>query len=135
MSITLIGNPFTNKSSDGRPGWKRWSSRITNKSCRHRTKIHYSLSFFSPSLRFLILLGCQAVRELIRRGVGPQAGQAGVSPWSDLPLAGRAEVPPWSDLPLNRILYIPFSIFAYSSNIFIANFVRMGSTLAEGTLK
>ena len=75
------------------------------------------------------------MRELIRGGVDLQIGQAGVSPRSDLPLAGRTVVPPWSDLPLNRILYIPFSIFAYSSNIFIANFVRMGSTLAEGTLK
>ena len=90
------------------------------------------------------------MRELIRGGVVHQAGQAGVSPWSDLPLAGRsevppttsdlplagrAEVPPWSGLPLNRILYIPFSIFAYSSNIFITSFARMGSTLPEGTSK
>ena len=30
----------------------------------------------------------------------------------------------WSDLPLNRILYIPFSIFSYSSNIFIASHVK-----------
>ena len=51
------------------------------------------------------------------------AGRAGDSPWSDLPVSGRAEVPPGSDLPLNRILYIPFSIFAYSSNIVIANLV------------
>ena len=61
-------------------------------------------------------------RELIRGGLVPQAGQSGVSPWSDLPLSGRTEVTPWSDLPLNRILYIPFSIFAYSSNIFITSF-------------
>ena len=75
------------------------------------------------------------MRELIRGDVGHQDGQAGVSPWSDLPLAGRTEVPPWSDLPLNRILYIPFDIFVYSSNIFIASFTWMGSTLAEGTSK
>ena len=75
------------------------------------------------------------MRELIRGGEDPQAGRTGVSPWSDLPLDERTVVPPWSDLPLNRILYIPFSIFANSSNIFIGNFVRMGSTLAEGTLK
>ena len=75
------------------------------------------------------------MRELIRGGMGPKAGRAGVSPWSDLPLGGRAEVPPWSDLPLNRVLYIPFSIFANSRNTFIASFVRVGSTLAEGTLK
>ena len=62
------------------------------------------------------------MRELIRGGVGPQDGQGGVSPWSDLPLPGWSEVPPWSDLPLNRILYIPFSIIAYSSNIFIVSF-------------
>ena len=75
------------------------------------------------------------MRELIRGDVVPQAGQAGVSPWSDLPLAGRVEVFPWSDLPLNRILYIPFSIFAYSSTIVIASLVRIESMLAEGTLK
>ena len=54
------------------------------------------------------------MRELIRGDVVPKAGWGGVSPWSDVPLAGRAEVPPLSDLPLNRILYMPFSIFAYS---------------------
>ena len=75
------------------------------------------------------------MRELIRGGVGHPVGQTGVSPWSDLPLAGRAEVSPWSGLPLNRILYIPFSIFSYSSNIFIASFAWMNSTLVEGTSK
>jgi hypothetical protein len=67
--------------------------------------------------------------------MGSRAGRAGVSPWSDLPVSERAEVPPRSALPLNRILYIPFSIFAYSSNMVIASFVRMGSKLAEGTSK
>ena len=71
------------------------------------------------------------MRELIRGGVDPQAGQTGVSQWSDLPLPGRTEVTPWSDLPLNRILYIPFSIFVYSVNIFITSFVWMGSTLPD----
>ena len=103
-------------------------------SSRHKTDINYSSPFFSLSLRFLILLGWQAVRELKRGGVGPHAGQAGASPWWDLPGAWRAEVPPWSDLPLDRILYIPFSIFAYSSNIFIANLDLMSSMRALGTL-
>ena len=71
----------------------------------------------------------------MRGGMGSRAGWDGVSSWSDLPVSGRAEVPPRSDLPLNRILYIPFSIFAYSSNIVIANLVRIESMLAEGTLK
>ena len=42
---------------------------------------------------------------------------------------------PWSGLPLHRILYIPFSIFAYSSNIFIGSFAWMGSILAGGISK
>ena len=71
----------------------------------------------------------------MRGGVGPLAGRAGTSPWSDLPVSGRAKVPPRSALPLNRVLYIPFSIFAYSSNIVIASLVRINSMLAEGTLK
>ena len=71
----------------------------------------------------------------MRGGVGPLAGRAGTSPWSDLPVSGRAKVPPRSALPLNRVLYIPFSIFAYSLNIVIASLVRIDSTLAEGTLK
>ena len=49
--------------------------------------------------------------------------------------AGRVGVSPWSDLPLNRILYIPLSIFAYSSNIFIASLDLMVSMLVLGTLK
>ena len=68
----------------------------------------------------------------MKGGMGSRAGRAGDSPWSDLPVSGRAEVPPRSDLPLNRVLYIPFSIFAYSSNIVIANLVRIESMLAEG---
>jgi hypothetical protein len=67
--------------------------------------------------------------------MGSLAGRAGDFPWSDLPVSGRAEVSPGSDLPLNRILYIPFSIFSYSSNIVIANLVRIESMLEEGTLK
>ncbi len=50
-------------------------------------------------------------------------------------MSGRAEMLPRLDLPLNRIIYITFSIFAYSSNIVITSFVRMGSMIAEGTLK
>jgi hypothetical protein len=71
----------------------------------------------------------------MRGGMGSLPGRAGASPWSDLPVSGRAEVPPGSDLPLNRILYIPFSIFAYSSNIVIASLVRIESMFVEGTLK
>ena len=67
--------------------------------------------------------------------MGPLAGRAGASPWSDLPVSGRVEVSPSSVLPLNRVLYIPFSIFVYSSNIVIGSLVRINSTLAEGTLK
>ena len=55
----------------------------------------------------------------MRGDMGSLAGRAGDSPWSDLPVSGRAEVPLRSALPLNRVLYIPFSIFAYSSNIVI----------------
>jgi hypothetical protein len=44
----------------------------------------------------------------------------------------------WSPLcfgsPLNLILYIPFRIFAYSSNILKTNFDLMDSTPATGTL-
>ena len=75
------------------------------------------------------------MRELIRGGVVPKDSRTTVSPWSDLPLVGRPEVFPWSDLPLNRVLCIPFSIFAYSSNIFMTILDRMGSTLVEDTLK
>ena len=71
----------------------------------------------------------------MRGGMGSRPGWAGASSWSDLPVFGRAEVTPRSDLPLNRILYIPFSIFAYSSNIVIASLVRIESMLSEGTLK
>jgi hypothetical protein len=60
----------------------------------------------------------------MRGGMGPLSGRAGDSPWSDLPVSGRAEVPPRSALPLNRVLYIPFSIFVYSSNIVITSLVR-----------
>ena len=76
---------------------------------------------FAPSLCFLTLLVCQTVSRLIRGNVGSRTELVGV--------------PPWSDLPLNRILYIPFNIFAYSSNIFIANLDLMDSMLAWGTLK
>ena len=69
----------------------------------------------------------------MRRGMGARAGRAGASPWSDLPETGRADEPPRSDLPLNRVLYIPFRIFAYSSKIVIAILVLIGSILAEGT--
>jgi hypothetical protein len=65
----------------------------------------------------------------MRGGMGSLVGRVGASPWSDLPVSGRAEVPPGSDLPLNRIPYIPFSIFVYSSNIVIDSLVRIESML------
>ncbi len=71
----------------------------------------------------------------MRGGMGPLVGRSGDSPWSDLPVSGGAEVPPRSVLPLNRVLYIPFSIFSYSSNMVIGSLVRINSTLVEGTLK
>ena len=41
-----------------------------------------------------------------------------------------------TDFPLNNlILYMPFRILAYSSNILSVNFDRMDSMLACGTLK
>ena len=45
------------------------------------------------------------------------------------------EVPPSVVIPLNLILYMPFRILAYSSNILKANFDRMDSMLACGTSK
>ncbi len=63
----------------------------------------------------------------MRGTVEPLAGRAGASSWSDLPVSGRAKVPPRSALPLNRVLYIPFSIFVYSSYIVIASLVRINS--------
>ena len=93
-------------------------------------------SLLPRSLRFLILLGCQAVRELMRRGVGAPAGRTGASRRSDFSEIGRAEELPRSpDLPLNRILYMPFRTFAYSSKIIIASLVLIGSMLPEGTWK
>ncbi len=69
----------------------------------------------------------------MRGGVGPLTDRAGDSPWSDLPVSGRAKVPPRSVLPLNRVLYIPFSIFAYSSNIVISSLVRINCILHPRT--
>ena len=67
----------------------------------------------------------------MRGGMGPLTGRAGVSPWSDLPVSGGAEVPPRSALPLNRVLYMPFSIFVYSSNIVITSLVRINSVASS----
>ena len=61
------------------------------------------------------------MRELIRGDVVPRVGRVGVTPWSDL--------------PSNRILYIPLSIFAYSSNIFISDLDLIDSILTMGTVK
>ena len=99
----------------------------------------YTLLLFSllpRSLLFLILLGFQGVRELMRRGVGAPAGRAGASRRSDFSEIGRTEELPRSPgLPLNRILYMPFRTFAYSSKIVIDSLVLIGSMLAEGTWK
>ena len=43
--------------------------------------------------------------------------------------------PPFLGRPLNLTLYMPFRIFAYSSNILKANFDLMESMPACGTLK
>jgi hypothetical protein len=45
------------------------------------------------------------------------------------------EVPDLSVHPVNLILYIHLRILEYSSNIFMASFVRIDSKLASGTLK
>ncbi len=50
-----------------------------------------------------------------------------VSIWSWVPLS--------LGCPLNLVLYMPFRIFAYSSNILKANFDLMDSMPACGTLK
>ncbi len=71
----------------------------------------------------------------MRGGIRSLSGRTGATPWSEFPVSGRAEVPPESGLPLKRILYIPFRIFAYSSNIVMNNLVRIESMLTEGTLK
>ena len=82
---------YSNNFNDPYPGGndlvKESGNRLPEcqQSSRHKTDINYSSPFFSLSLCFLTLLGCQTVRELIRGGVGPHAGQDGVSPWSDLP--------------------------------------------------
>jgi hypothetical protein len=60
----------------------------------------------------------------MRGGEGPP-GAVSIWLWSPL-FFGR---------PLNLVLYIPFRIFAYSSNILKANFDLMESMPACGTLK
>ena len=60
----------------------------------------------------------------MRGGAGPP-GSGGV----------LVEAPPSADFPLNLILYMPFRILSYSSNILKANFHRMDSKLVCGTLK
>ena len=98
-----------------------WTKRVVNKSYKHKTKIIYSLTFFSPCLCFVTLLDCQTVRELIRGDEDPKGGQVGL--------------PPWSDLPLNHILYYPLVYFAYSSYIFRASLHMMDFMLSLGTWK
>ena len=93
-------------------------------------KIIYSLSFFAHSLCFLTVLDCQGVRELIREGVIPKPWLVGLDC-----SRGREQSDHWSDLPLNCILYIPFSIFGYSSNICIDSLDLMDSKVTLGTLK
>jgi hypothetical protein len=60
----------------------------------------------------------------MRGGMNP-LGAVSICSWVPLSL-GR---------PLNLALYMPFRIFAYSSNILKANFDLMDSTPACGTLK
>ena len=59
-----------------------------------KTNMNYFSPFFSLSLCFLTLLGCQTVRELISGGEDHPDGHPGVSPWSEFPFTGRGEVPP-----------------------------------------
>jgi hypothetical protein len=60
----------------------------------------------------------------MRGGMGPPGAES-VRSWVSLSL-GR---------PSNLVLYMPFRIFAYSSNILKANFDLMDSMFAYGTLK
>jgi hypothetical protein len=57
-----------------------------------------------------MLLGCQAWREVMRGDKGPLGA---VSLWSRVPIP--------LGLPLKLILYMPFKIFAYTSNILKAS--------------
>ncbi len=63
-----------------------------------------------------ILFVCQAWREVMRGCEGPSGT---VSIWSWSPL--------FFGCPLNLVLYMPFRIFAYSSNILKTNFDLMES--------
>ena len=80
-----INVPFTGGGNLVKESGEPFNGMSKKKVLGIKTDINYSSPFFSLSLRFLILLGCQAVRELIRGGVDSQAGQAGASPWLDLP--------------------------------------------------
>ena len=71
-----------------------------------------------------MLLGCQAWMEVMRGDMGPPGAE---SVWAyTLMSLGR---------PLNLVLYKPFRMFAYSSNIVKDNFDLMDSMPACGTLK
>ena len=75
--------------------------------------IEFKLSslLLAPTCTLPNLLRCQAVREVMRGDVGPWG-----TDWVCL-------VSSWSEgLPLNLVLYMSFSIFAYSTYIFRANF-------------
>ena len=80
-----INVPFTGGGNLVKESGEPFNGMPKKKVLGIKTDINYSSPFFSLSLRFLILLGCQAVREMIRGGVDSQAGQAGASPWLDLP--------------------------------------------------
>ena len=99
-----------------------------------------SLSPFSFSLGRLMLLECRAWREAMRGCVGPLGAEsacAEASPSAGRPLnlenapphrpkqplgagSGCAEASLSAGRPLNLVLYIPFRMFAYSSNNFKA---------------
>ena len=96
--------------------------RVTNKNDIHKEK--QKKLYLVP----LLLLPLLAFPNFVKLPDCERRGDVG-------PRAGRVGVPPWTDLPSNRILYIPFSIFAYSSNIFIANLDLTDSMLAVGILK
>ena len=71
-----------------------------------------------------MLLDCQDWREVMRGGEGP-SGAVSIRSWSPL-FVGR---------PLNLVLYMPFRIFVYSSNIIKANFDLVESMPVCGILK
>ncbi len=73
------------------------------------------------------VISYQAWREVMRGVMGPSGEESVWSWWTWVPLSfGR---------PLNLVLYIPFRIFAYSSNILKTSFDLMDSIPVCKTMK